>query len=347
MVQHKAPVIMKGRMPGPAIEKRKQEFTSLSSIKELSRLLAFNPAHLRLIALNPEYRSIQIPKRSKGYREIDIPGANHHKIQKRLNKYLQAVYYTIRPSSTFGFIIASRDDQQPASIITHAACHVGKEHLLRVDLADFFHTVKSQDILAIFKSSPFNFTDPLATILTLLTTYRARLPMGSPTSPVLSNFACLKLDEQLMNIATQCGLTYTRFADDLYFSSNTFMPDILIMRIFTIIQGEGFNVNRSKTRIASRHMNQSVTGLCVNDKVNINRKYIRNLRAIFHNISQYGYELAAMNYLNLNYLPGAEEIASFRMALHGKIDFIRAVRGMDDPIYIGFKNNLNSVRKSL
>ena len=96
---------------------------------------------------------------------------------------------------------------------------LAKPYLLNVDLLDFFHAVKRDRIYDIFRSKPFNFKRNLPDILADLTTYQARLPMGTPTSPVLSNFACRELDRGLLLFSENMLWTYTRYADDMSFSS--------------------------------------------------------------------------------------------------------------------------------
>ncbi|HDV5613922.1 TPA: RNA-directed DNA polymerase, partial [Vibrio cholerae] len=135
---------------------------------------------------------------------------------------------------------------------------------------------------------------PAATVLAQLCTHNGRLPQGASTSPVLSNLASTSLDKKLVQIAKKFHLTYTRYADDLTFSSNKPFPTILVEReidengkeihkvgrlLEQAIKDSGFEVSHHKTRLQHKSQRQEVTGLVVNEGVNVNRKFIRKTRA--------------------------------------------------------------------
>ncbi len=107
-------------------------------------------------------------------------------------------------------------------------------------------------------------------------------PRVSPTSPVLSNMVCFKLDNQLELWCKQNEITYTRYADDLTFSSDNPIDTKLIVDIRSIIVQNDFCVNEKKLRIRAKNRKQTVTGLIVNDKVNVDRKLMKNVRAMLH-----------------------------------------------------------------
>ncbi|MFH1159514.1 MAG: reverse transcriptase family protein [bacterium] len=164
----------------------------------------------------------------------------------------------------------------------NALRHVGRNFLLSLDLKDFFPGISAKWIYRLFREEPFSFPDNIAIPLALLTTYRKSLPTGANTSPILSNFVCRELDEQLSMLAETSELVYTRYAYDLTFSSNLPFTPAMIARIRKIISDNGFQVNEKKVRLRSRHSRQVVTGITVNEKPNIPQCYIRNLRAILH-----------------------------------------------------------------
>ena len=148
--------------------------------------------------------------------------------------------------------------------------------------------------------------------------------MGAPTSPVISNLACFLFDRRLMRFAEEQQLTFTRYADDLTFSSNRKIGDTTINAIKDIITSYGFVVNEQKTRTFTAIGSQVVTGLKVNEKVNVDRTYIRNIRAMLHNWDKNGLVKAAAQNLN-EY--------QFINILKGKLDFLSMVRGKEDPVY--------------
>jgi RNA-directed DNA polymerase len=148
--------------------------------------------------------------------------------------------------------------------------------------------------------------------------------MGAPTSPVISNLACFLFDRRLMRFAEEQQLTFTRYADDLTFSSNRKISDTTITAIKDIISSYGLVVNEQKTRTFTAKGSQVVTGLKVNEKVNVDRTYIRNIRAMLHNWDKNGLVKAAAQNLN-EY--------QFINILKGKLDFLSMVRGKEDPVY--------------
>ena len=121
------------------------------------------------------------------------------------------------------------------------------------------------------------------------------LPQGAPTSPILSNMVCERLDKRLMGLAIDMGLSYTRYADDITFSSNhdVYQADGTFMkRLELILNEEHFAINKSKTRLQKHGSRQEVTGLIVGEKVNVARSYIHDVRCIIHIWEKYGYVAA-------------------------------------------------------
>ena len=104
------------------------------------------------------------------------------------------------------------------------------------------------------------------------------MPQGAPTSPVLSNLICHRLDLKLIQLASDYFCHYTRYADDITFSSTkSTIPELLITKIKSIIIEEGFFINAKKERIENYYRRQEVTGLTVNKKPNVKRKFVRNI----------------------------------------------------------------------
>lgn len=169
------------------------------------------------------------------------------------------------------------------SIVTNAGPHVGKEVVFSVDIKDFFPTITFPRVFGVFHSLGFQKTR--AGLLARLCTLRGSLPQGAPTSPALANIVCRRLDNRLSCLAAKSGLAYTRYADDLTFSGRADAVSILPL-VAKIVKEEGFTLNRDKTRIMRRNGCQEVTGLVVNDKVSIPRRWRRRLRAALHNQRQ-------------------------------------------------------------
>ena len=129
-----------------------------------------------------------------------------------------------------------------------------------------------------------------------MTYYVARgertLPQGAPTSPAITNLICRGLDARLSRIAEEMGFVYTRYADDLTFSSANRGANVgrLIRRVRFVVSREDFKVHPNKTRVFRTGRRMEVTGLTVNEKINVSRKELRRFRAALHQIERDGPE---------------------------------------------------------
>jgi hypothetical protein len=149
---------------------------------------------------------------------------------------------------------------QPRNIYFNAMRHAKSEWFLLIDLKDFFHTVTKTHLKNLFRHL-FFFPPDLIGVLTDLCTCKGYLPMGAPTSPVLSNFACLGLDYQMEKLAQTHHAIYTRYADDITFSFAGPPPADFLESIRAIVLYHGFVVNDKKVRLLSRIEQPEITGL--------------------------------------------------------------------------------------
>jgi RNA-directed DNA polymerase len=308
---------------------------------ELCRFLKTNLFQLEELINTPVYAHYAIKKKRGGVRHIFAPEKRLKKIQKRLNYYLQAYYLCIKPPEVHGFVINPHYLGTYCNIVANAEIHKGKKYILNVDLKDFFPGISAKRIKKLFTSSFFNYNEQLAIAFALLTTYEAKLPTGAPTSPVLSNFVCYNLDTELYFFCNFNELQFTRYADDLTFSSNTFISKEMILNIIQIIKNNGFEINEKKLRLQSSNRRQTVTGLTVNEKVNVNRKLLKKIRAMVHDMTTNGIDTAAqLHFENTVYCRDTLQCAHsenhrkrFIFRLEGYINFVGQVRGKEDGVY--------------
>ena len=164
------------------------------------------------------------------------------------------------------------------------------------------------------------------------------LPQGAPTSPTLTNIICQKMDICLSGVAKRFGLRFTRYADDITFSSmhNVYQQDSeFLLEVQRIIADQGFEIKSSKTRLQKDGYRQEVTGLVVNEKVNISKRYVKQLRMWFYYWERYGYNRAYSFFLpqylkdKSHILKGGPDMAS---VIEGKLNYLKMVRG-DDGLY--------------
>jgi len=314
--------------------KSKQDFCSLFEIPqiELDYLLS---------TINFHYRTFSIKKKNGTKRVIDAPDSSLIQIQKRLCEEILKVY---KPKKAVHAFCVDRN------IKTNALRHRKPQFLLNVDLKDFFHTITYNRVLGLFKAFPFNFNEEISQILTTLSCFKFRLPQGSPVSPILSNLICRTLDTQLTKLCEELKCHYTRYADDIsistrinrfpkYFGEVSNGGFILSDNMLKILKKNNFQLNKEKIRFQESESRQVVTGLTVNKKVNVNRMYIKKVRAILHSIEKFGVEKAMLQHFSINGInvtgkDNSKTINYFLKRVVGKISFIGFIRGKDDPLYI-------------
>ena len=175
------------------------------------------------------------------------------------------------------------------------------------------------------------------------------LPQGAPTSPVITNIVCQRLDYLLTGLAKRFGLKYTRYADDITFSSmhNVYQKDgKFITELHRIIADQHFQINEKKTRLQKQGYRQEVTGLVVNDKANVPQRYIKQLRMWLYYWERYGYNRAYEFFLQQyiadkkHILKGKPDMAN---VIGGKLDYLKMVKGGENEMYCMLKNRLNNL----
>lgn len=293
---------------------------------------------------HPVYTQYTIPKKKGGERIIFAPNKPLKNIQQQLNYYLQAYYLWIKPSEVHGFVVNPHYLGKHCNIVENAKVHTRKKYLLNIDLKDFFPSITARRVKDIFSSHYLNFNEQLATALTLLCTYQGKLTIGAPTSPVISNYICYQLDTDLKKISKTNSWSYTRYADDLTFSSDQAISSDHILDIILIIQQHHFEINTKKLRLKTANQKQTVTGLTVNEKVNVDRKLIKKIRAMLHDLTNNGLEIATKKNFNLSNDIDEKYQSKFIHRLEGYINFVGQVRGINDALYIKQKKALVSYK---
>lgn len=282
------------------------------------------------------FRTFHIRKKSGGRREIKAPCRQLDVILTCVNILLKTVY---EPSDAAMGFTAGR------SVIHNAQVHVGHNYVLNLDLKDFFPSIPQARVWKRLQLPPFNFPVEIANILAgLCCTFDDDvktnvLPQGSPASPLLTNAICDKLDRRLKGVAKRFGLHYSRYADDITFSS---MHNVyheggeFRTEVERIISDQGFTLNPAKTRLLKTGRRQEVTGLTVNAFANVPRKYISDLRWIINLWEKEGYAKAyARFYLSYksdkNNSRKGEPI--LENVIGGKLNYLRMVRGENNAAY--------------
>ncbi len=314
-------------------------FLSIEKAYELLRAIETDYVQFYECINSPKYEVFLIPKKKGAYRKICAPNDKLKTVQQRLNTFLQTYYYIIKPENVFGFV-SNYSDKLTCNIVDNAKQHCQKAFILNIDIKDFFPSIKAADVKKLFMSPVFGFNENISTALTLLTTFEGSLPAGAPTSPAISNFICLKLDFELSEYCKNNDLIFSRYADDLSFSTDdAFSPDN-ILDILEILKKYGFRHNAKKYRIRSKNSRQMVTGIVVNEKPNLKRSFIKKVRAMIHDADKNGILNASIKHFKLRESPTFEIQISFIRRLSGYLNFIGMVRGYDDYVYLKLKDDL-------
>lgn len=325
-------------------EKQVELFFNLSSARDVAFLLEIPykrlAFHLYQTRDEDKYEIFHVKKRGGGERIIYAPSTAIKLIQRKLNDVLQNVYHIKPPVHAY---VRSR------SILTNAKIHANKRWVFNIDLKDFFPSINFGRVRGMFHANPYNLPLEVATVLAQICCAYNLLPQGAPTSPIVSNMLCGKLDSQLTQLAKINRCFYSRYADDITFSTSLKMFPTPISKFIAISKAEvgdeleniivqnGFVINRDKVRLQPKYRRQEVTGLVVNEFPNIKRTYIKEVRAMLHSWEVRGIDEAHIyhyeNYENRKTRNPDLEQPDFRKILKGKIQFIGMVRGKKDKIF--------------
>jgi RNA-directed DNA polymerase len=308
-------------------------FCSMSSLSDVAKLLKVKPSYLSFVLYklnggrNHQYKNYEIKKKTGGLRKISAPDEPLRELQQKLYRVLQVMYWE-RPSA-HGFI-------KKRSIKTNARQHTKKRYVLNLDLDTFFPSINFGRVRGLFMAEPYKVEASAATILAQIICHEGALPQGGVTSPIISNMICSKLDGALQVLAKNSKCIYSRYADDITFSTNMspFPTDVFDQSLGKVsdnleasINGNGFTINKAKVRLQHKVFRQEVTGLIVNRGVNVKRTYIRTVRATLHAWGKFGLVAAEKQYKQ-KYCPHPDHYidGTFKKVLRGKIEFIKSIK---------------------
>lgn len=305
--------------------------------------VAFELNDLTFYAYQNKYRyqTFTIPKKSGEMRIIHTPVRGLRAIQKCLNALFTTVFTPHK--AAHGFVLHK-------SVVTNAQIHVHQNYVYNIDLKDFFLSIDQARIWACLKNAPFKLPEKIANLIAALcceeieverlneqgiwqTLPKRVLPQGVSTSPLLSNVVCQRLDFKLSQLAKRFNLKYSRYADDITFSSMQHVyqaESAFIKSLHEIIKEQHFHINIHKVRLQIKEYHrQEVTGLVVNEKVNIKRDYVKDLRKWLYLWERYGEEkvntLFQASYISKKILIKGKP--NFTNVLGGKLEYLKMVLG--------------------
>jgi RNA-directed DNA polymerase len=310
---------------------RLDDLKSTSTLSDLANLLQVKPSALSYILFkqpaDEKYKTFQIPKRNGGIRTIKAPIDALKLAQQKLSILLQDCTDEIDIAKNRKNRV-SHGFRRRCSIVSNAREHRNRRYVFNLDLEDFFPSINFGRVRGYFiRDNNFALNTDVATVIAQIACHENVLPQGSPCSPVISNLIAHVLDMHLVRLAYVAGCTYTRYADDLTFSTNkkifpveiaelsqpgghTWMPGAGLRRL---IAHSGFRINPTKTHMHYRASRQEVTGLVVNRRINVPHEYRNTVRAMVHTL------------LNTGAFSNSEKRPGTARELHGMLGFIDTI----------------------
>jgi RNA-directed DNA polymerase len=329
----------------------RERFLGLRDLKDVAELLEVSSSrlnyHISVIPEEKRYVNFSIPKKSGQARMISAPCTALKILQRKLSQVLYSVY---EPKAVVQGFVPSR------SVLTNAQQHIGQRFVLNIDLKDFFPSIHFGRVQGIFMKPPYNLPKEVAVVLAKICCYSRKLPQGAPTSPIVSNMICARMDSELRKLAQEFKCRYTRYADDITFSTylSKFPHELAYLeqiddtskvfvgeKLKVLIQSNGFEINNNKVRLQHKNQHQEVTGITVNKFPNVNRKFVRKISSMLHAWDKFGLESAEQRYykeceadfIACGYTPKFKDIPSYKEVLRGKINYLGMIRGKENAIY--------------
>ncbi len=346
------------------MEETKEKFLALKSREDVANLLGIKEKSLRyfLYVIKPDnmYTEFTIKKKGGGQRTICAPNKQLKTIQRKLANVLNCIY-KVKPAA-HGFVYDK-------DIVTNARNHTKKKFVFNIDLENFFEQINFGRVRGVLLKPPYSIGEEAATVIAQIACYKGRLPQGAPSSPILTNMICSPLDTQLTKLAVKYKLRYSRYADDITFSSfkEDMPPSIVYISCERVVVGKelaelikrnGFSINESKSRIFDYHKRQEVTGLVVNKIVNVKRSYIKEIRAILDHCKKTSIYEAAKEYIHKGKCKNQaiEQLIEneteenqervrrwFIEVLKGRLEYIKHVKGSGHLVFIKYAKELNEL----
>lgn len=277
--------------------------------------------------IEKNYKVYKIKKRNGKYRTIYEPNSMLKQIQKQIlinilnnksiSKYAKAYHKGI-------------------SLKDNAIPHINKKIILKLDIKNFFENISFLDVYNSCFSIEY-FPKSVGFILTYLCTYDNHLTQGSPTSAYISNLIMKEFDEEIGNWCNINDISYTRYSDDMTFSGN-FNPSELIIKIRKMLYKLGLELNNDKIHIVNKSQSQSVTGIIVNEKLQVNAKYRNKIRQGMYYIKKFGLK-SHLNKCNIN----INEL-KYLDKLYGRILYVLQINKFDQE-FLKYKKFIEELKR--
>lgn len=315
--------------------------TNKKGIKPLSNI---NKLYYFAYFCEDKFNTFEIPKFNGKARTIYTTKYLTHKIiLKALNEFLYEKSKSIFSKYVHGYI-------KGKSVITNAKIHIGKNYIFKIDIKDFFPSIHKGKVIWSLKNY-LNLNNEevylIASLATIKINEKEFLPQGFPTSPILSNLVLTRVDKRFIGLAKKYNIKYTRYADDITFSSNkNIFDEKFINEIENILKKDRFEINYKKVKLLKKGYRQSVTGLVVNEKLNVKREYIKILRTLLFylekNIKQYG-KKEGIAKAQMLFEKKSNSKKDLVKVIEGKLAYLKNVKGEEDSTYKKLQERYNNI----
>jgi RNA-directed DNA polymerase len=341
-----------------------QKLKEATTLHEIADLLGYSAKGLSYVLyqlpMSAKYKTFSIKKKDGTDRTIKAPTPELKKLQKHLANLLYACRAEMEKEGFKNTV--SHGFRRGHSIVTNAEQHRQSRFVFNLDLQDYFPTFTFQRVRGFFiKDKQFALHEKVATIIAQIACDGTALPQGSPCSPVISDLVGQILDQRLVRLAKRYQVTYSRYADDITFSTRQKeFPSAIAcedpagsaewqigLELLDRIENADFIVNPGKTRMSVKTSRQSVTGLVVNAKVNVASEYFRNAKAMCRTLFNEG------RYYRTHLPPEVEEgepqpeWTTNTKPLHGVISHIHFVKSKAVRRDLGNKKDLEPADRKI
>ncbi|MFF2833807.1 reverse transcriptase family protein [Cellulosimicrobium cellulans] len=301
-------------------------FLDTTTVSGLAQSLGLNLETFELLnnlARSPiayERRHVVIRGRA---REVAIPIGPLRDAQRRLSDFLWPLAEEFH-ESCIGYVSGG-------SAKKNAEVHCGNFWIQKLDVEDFYPSTTTGMIESSLRD--LGASEHVASAVASIATLSGSLPMGAPSSPILSNIVLRPLDFAIAEHIKSGKVVYSRYADDLTFSSMERFDAEPFVR--EALESIGLRLNRSKTRLRCRGQRVVVTGLTVSeaDGPRLPKQFKRRLRQELHYVERFGLEEHSEREYEWGYIdPDNEErqVEQTRRHIEGKLRYARSV----EPVWV-------------
>lgn len=276
-----------------------------------------------------QYRPMKIQKKNGGVRCLYVPSRPLQAIQRKI---LREILIKL-PISKYATAYA-----KGKTLMQNAVPHVGKHYLLKLDIMDFFGSIRFTQVYGTVFNTKY-FPKQIGTMFTELCCREDVLPQGAATSPALSNLVMRNFDDSIGKWCAARGIAYTRYCDDMTFSAN--QPLFAVYRkVQSMLLEMGFVLHEKKTRFITPARRQNVTGLTVNERVSVSADYKRALRQEVYYALKFGLSDSLLHTGRTDFMDGCTpNPTEYAMHLIGRLHFVLQI----EPENQWFRNALQAL----